>query len=59
MNKLSGTDSSFANQGTTVVAGVPEGLFAGLHPQISEEGGVSLDGVPLVVIVGGVDEFEA
>lgn len=42
-----------------MIAGIPEGLFTGFHPQVPEEGGVGLYGVAFVVVVGGVDEFEA
>lgn len=39
-------------------AGIPEGLLAGFHPQVPEKSGMGLYGVALVVVVGGVDEFE-
>ena len=42
-----------------MIAGIAEGLLACLNPQIPEEGGMGLYGVAFVVVVGGVDEFEA
>lgn len=40
-----------------MVAGVPEGFFTGLYPQVAHQVWVSLNGVSLVVIVGRVDQF--
>lgn len=41
-----------------MVAGIAEGFFAGLHPEISQEVRVGLNRISLVIVVGGVDQFE-
>ena len=41
-----------------MIAGISEGLFASLHPQISKQGGMGLDGIALIIVIGGIDELK-
>jgi hypothetical protein len=42
-----------------VIARIPEGLLARLHPQVSQQRRVRLDRVSLIVVVGRVDQLKA
>ena len=41
-----------------MIAGISEGLLAGLNPKVAHKVWMSLDGVSLVVVVSGVDQLE-